>query len=80
MNHLLNIVIAVIGATVTVLVSTAATSLIWVSSGRFDLGEVATGIVCFIIFWILLEVKDILTRRGVLGSRGSSTQQSAAKG
>jgi len=71
MNHLLNVALAAIGAIIAIGGGMAATSLIWLNSGRLTPDDLVTGVVCFIVFWILFEVKDFAKRRSAASARKS---------
>lgn len=64
MRHLVHGVVAVVVAALAVLLSTALTSAVWGAMTRIGPQEVLTIVVCAVIFWGVLEVKDLLIRRG----------------
>ncbi|MDN5822419.1 MAG: hypothetical protein L0H39_13160, partial [Brachybacterium sp.] len=60
MRHLVHGVVAAVGAVLAVLLSSALTSALWGGMSRIGPQEILTIVVCAVVFWGVLEVKDLL--------------------
>ncbi|ATG52503.1 hypothetical protein CFK38_13990 [Brachybacterium vulturis] len=69
MRHLVHGIVAAVGAVLAVLLSSALTSAFWGGMSRVGPEEILTIVVCTVVFWSVLEVEDLLTRRGLRASR-----------